>query len=58
MEKIRVLMIDDNVSLINMIKEYFEGSNDVSVVLEAYDGLEGIKMIEESQLQNLLLYHF
>jgi len=48
-EKIRVLMIDDNVSLINMIKEYFEGSNDVSIVLEAYDGLEGIKMIEESQ---------
>lgn len=49
MEKIRVLMIDDNVNLINMIKEYFEGSNDVSIVLEAYDGLEGIKMIEESQ---------
>lgn len=48
MEKIRVLMIDDNISLIEMIKEYFKGSN-VSIVLEAYDGLEGIKLIEEKQ---------
>ena len=42
-------MIDDNVNLINMIKEYFKGSSDVSIELEAYDGLEGIKMIEENQ---------
>ncbi len=48
MEKIRVLMIDDNISLIEMIKEYFKDSN-VSIVLEAYDGLEGIKLIEEKQ---------
>jgi len=48
MEKIRVLMIDDNVSLIEMIKEYFNSSN-VSIVLEAHDGLEGIKLIEEKQ---------
>lgn len=48
MEKIRVLMIDDNISLIEMIKEYFKSSN-VSIVLEAHDGLEGIKLIEEKQ---------
>lgn len=40
-------MIDDNVQLIDMIKEYFSGSSDVSIVLEAHDGLEGIKTIEE-----------
>ena len=48
MEKIRVLMIDDNVNLIEMIKEYFKSSN-ISIVLEAYDGVQGIKMIEENQ---------
>ena len=49
MNKIKVLMIDDNVNLINMVKEYFKGSNDVCIEYEAYDGLEGIKMIEEKQ---------
>lgn len=47
MKPIRVLMIDDNINLINMVKEYFKGSMDVSIVLEAHDGLEGFKIIEE-----------
>jgi two-component system response regulator (stage 0 sporulation protein A) len=47
---IKVLMIDDNESLVNMVKEYFcSNSSDVSIVLSASDGLEGMKMIEESQ---------
>lgn len=41
-------MIDDNVNLIEMIKEYFDRSN-ISIDLEAYDGLSGFKMIEEKQ---------
>jgi len=47
---IRVLMIDDNESLVNMVKEYFSsnGSN-VSIVLSAFDGSDGIKLIEEKQ---------
>lgn len=40
-------MIDDNVQLIDMVKEYFSSSSDVSIELEAHDGLEGMKMIEE-----------
>ena len=48
MEKIRVLMIDDNINLINMIKEYFKNSS-ISIDYEAYDGLEGFKIIEEKQ---------
>lgn len=47
MKTIKVLMIDDNVSLINMVKEYFKGSNDICIEFEAYNGLEGIKMIED-----------
>ena len=42
-------MIDDNVQLIDMVKEYFSSSNDVSIELEAHDGLEGMKMIEEKK---------
>lgn len=49
MDKIKVLMVDDNVSLINMVKEYFGSSSDVEVVLEAYDGEQGIEMIEKNQ---------
>ena len=49
METIKVLMIDDNVHLINMVKEYFKGSSDVCISLEAYDGLEGINMIESNK---------
>lgn len=49
MDKLKVLMVDDNISLINMVKEYFKSSNDVEVVLEAYDGKQGIKMIESNQ---------
>lgn len=41
-------MIDDNESLVNMVKEYFcSNSSEVSIVLSASDGLEGMKMIEE-----------
>ena len=43
---IKVLMIDDNISLVNMVKEYFKSSSDVEVVLSAHDGEEGIKIIE------------
>ena len=46
MEKINILMIDDNVSLINMVKEYFSNNENVNIVLEAHDGFEGIEVIE------------
>ena len=49
MEKIRVLMIDDNVNLVNMVKEYFSKTDKILMTLEAYDGLEGIDMIDNKQ---------
>ena len=48
MDKIKVLMIDDNVQLIEAVKEYFRSNNQISIVDEAYDGVSGIKKIEES----------
>lgn len=49
MEKIRVLMIDDNINLVNMVKEYFSKNENIELSLEAYDGQEGIEMIEKEQ---------
>ena len=45
MEKIRVLMIDDNQSLTDMVKEYFDNHNKIEVVLSCKDGEEGLDTI-------------
>ena len=39
-------MIDDNVKLIDAVKEYFKNNEEVKVVLEAYNGLEGMEIIK------------
>ena len=46
MEKIKVLMIDDNVNLVEMVKEYFHNHKEINIELSAYDGAEGIEVIE------------
>ena len=48
MDKVKVLMIDDNVQLIEAVKEYFKSSKQIEILEEAYDGLEGFKKIEKS----------
>lgn len=47
--KIRVLMIDDNTSLVEMLKEYFADNNKIEVVLACSDGEEGLKTILERE---------
>ena len=47
MNKIRLLMIDDNVQLVEAVKEYFKSSDKIEVKYVASDGLEGLKLIEE-----------
>ena len=49
MEKIKVLMIDDNKSLVDMIEEYFSDNEKIKVVKKAYSGLEGIKVIDKNR---------
>jgi len=51
MEKIKVLMIDDNVNLIQMVEDYFEDSSKIEIVGKAYDGEEGLKIIKEGTLK-------
>lgn len=52
---IRVLMIDDNVKLIEAVKEYFKNNEKIQIVDEAYDGLEGFKKIDENDNYDIIL---
>ena len=38
MERINILMIDDNINLIEMVKEYFKDNEEVEITFEAHDG--------------------
>ena len=49
MKKIRVLAVDDNKNLIEMMKEYFKDSADIEITLKAHDGSEGLRLIEKKQ---------
>ena len=51
MERTRVLMIDDNIELVKMVKEYFNkhAVSDIKIVLEANNGEEGFNLIEKRQ---------
>lgn len=49
MEKIKLLVIDDNVNLVEMIKEYFSQGKNIEVAYAAYDGEEGIELIQQEK---------
>ena len=48
MDKIKVLIIDDNVSLVDMVREYFSDHKRIEIVDCAYDGEEGLNKIVNS----------
>ena len=49
MNNIKVLMIDDNYELVEMVKEYFSSHENIKIALSANDGTEGMKLIKERQ---------
>lgn len=49
MKKIKLLMIDDNIELIKAVSEYFSSSNKIEVTYKAYDGKEGMDLIEKEK---------
>ena len=49
MNKIRVLMVDDNKQLVDMVKEYFSSHAVIEVNLVANDGIEGLEIINKHQ---------
>lgn len=48
MEKIKLLVVDDNVELVTMIKEYFSSHASIEVSMVAYDGEKGIELIKSN----------
>lgn len=46
MKTIKVLMIDDNMQLVDMVKEYFSSHAVIEVVDSASNGSEGLKLLE------------
>ncbi len=56
MDKIKVLMIDDNVELIDMVKEYFSSHANIEIKLTAHNGIEGMdKIVNNAQDYDLIL---
>ena len=49
MEKINILMIDDNINLIGMVREYFKDNESVDITFEAQDGEEGINELTKNK---------
>jgi len=49
MGKTRVLMVDDNIQLVNMVKEYFSSNKEITINLEAHNGEEGLNLIEHKK---------
>ena len=47
MNKTRLFVVDDNESLVGMVKRYFKDVEDVEVVLEASNGEEAISVINK-----------
>lgn len=45
----KLLVVDDNISLVNMIKGYAEKSDKIQVTYEAYDGKQGLEMFLQNQ---------
>jgi chemotaxis response regulator CheB len=51
-EKIRVMVIDDNPQIRDIISEYIKMQDYAEVVGEACDGIEAIKKLQEIQPDN------
>ena len=50
MEKIKVVLVDDNIELVRMINEYFSSNRaGIEVVYTANDGEEGLNIIKNKQ---------
>ena len=49
MQKTRLFVVDDNMNMVNMIREYFSKHPDISVTLDAYDGKDAVRMVDKKQ---------
>jgi len=49
MKKQRLLVVDDNLSLVNMIRNYISDSDNLELAYEAYDGKQGLDVFMKNQ---------
>ena len=49
MNKIKVLLIDDNQNLVDMVKQYFSSHAVIEVNDVAYNGKDGLNLLEKNQ---------
>lgn len=55
MKKTRLMMIDDNVQLVEAVKEYFKNNDKIELVYQANDGALGLKLIEEKNDYDIII---
>ena len=55
MDKIKVLMIDDNVQLVEAVKEYFKSSKLIEISSVAYDGDSGFEAVSKDAYDVIVL---
>ena len=55
MKKINLIVVDDNVELVGMIKEYFSSHADIDVVASAGSGQEGLELIKNTSDLDLVI---
>lgn len=53
--KIKVLVVDDNEVSVSLVKKYFNGSNEIEISGQAYNGLEAINAISKNNYDLILL---
>lgn len=53
--KVKVLVVDDNEVLVNLIMKYFNGSKEIEIIGRASNGIEAIEMIKTKEFDVLLL---
>lgn len=49
MQKMRVLIVDDNREFVGLLKEYLEKQDDIEVVGVAHNGIEALEVIEDTE---------
>lgn len=47
MNKINAVIIDDNIKFTEMIEEYFKNNDKINIYKKAYDGVDGIELLEK-----------
>lgn len=53
--KVKVLVVDDNEVLVNLIMKYFNGSKEIEIIGRASNGIEAIEIIKTKEFDVLLL---